>query len=461
MANRIIRAIRELTGLDNKFNDAFIKYIGQTFTKYDNNGRTYLEQGYNINPDVYSCVSQMAAKTVAVPYSVKVIKDSKSYSKLNNLNQSTKGFYSFTQSLERLRLSNKAFDSKEVDFPLPSPNPTQTWSDIFSLYKTYMKLNGNCYFYIMSPDDGINAGVPTQMYVLPAHLIKIVLKQDIDLLSTDSPIDRYMLIQGDQFIEFNEDEVIHTKYANPNFDLQGSHLYGMSPISSVLRNINSQNSTIDNNVKTMQNGGVFGFIHGGSTGLTQPQADSLKQRLTEMDKSPDRLSQIAGSSTEVAFTKISLNTDELKPFDYLKYDQKAICNVLAWSDKLLNNNEGGGLNTGGLAEERKRVVTDNIQPDLVILKQAFDSKFIKKFRGYENAVIEWDISELPEMQTDMVAMATWLNTIPVTPNEIRVAMKYETLAIDGMDMVFMPSNKVRIDDVSNNLIDSAFNQPNA
>ncbi|CAH56643.1 phage portal protein [Flavobacterium phage 11b] len=458
MANRIIRALRELTGLDNKFNDAFIKYIGQTFTKYDNNGKTYLEQGYNINPDVYSCISQMAAKTVAVPYTIKVVKDTKAYQQLNNLNISTKGLYSFTQSLQKNRLDTKAFSETEKAFPLESPNPTQTWADIYSLYKTYMRLNGNCYFYLMSPDDGINAGVPSQMYVLPAHLIKIVLKDDINLLSTDSPIKSYMLIQGDQFIEFNEDEVIHTKYANPNFDLQGSHLYGMSPIRAILRNINSQNSTIDNNVKTMQNGGVFGFIHGGSTGLTQPQADSLKQRLTEMDKSPDRLSQIAGASGEIAFTKISLNTDELKPFDYLKYDQKAICNALGWSDKLLNNNEGGGLNTGNLEEERKRVVTDNIQPDLVILKQAFDKKFIKRFKGYENAVIEWDISELPEMQTDMVAMASWLNTIPVTPNEIRIAMKYETLNQDGMDIVFMPSNKVRIDDVSNNLIDSAFNQ---
>ena len=108
MANRIIRAIRELTGLDNKFNDAFIKYIGQTFTKYDNNGRTYLEQGYNINPDVYSCISQMAAKTVAVPYTIKVVKDTKAYEQYNNLNISTKGLYSFTQSLQKNRLDTKA-----------------------------------------------------------------------------------------------------------------------------------------------------------------------------------------------------------------------------------------------------------------------------------------------------------------------------------------------------------------
>jgi hypothetical protein len=33
----------------------------------------------------------------------------------------------------------------------------------------------------------------------------------------------------------------------------------------------------------------------------------------------------------------------LNHFDYLKFDQKAICNALDGPDKLLNNNEGGGL----------------------------------------------------------------------------------------------------------------------
>jgi hypothetical protein len=52
---------------------------------------------------------------------------------------------------------------------------------------------------------------------------------------------------------------------------------------------------------------------------------------------------------------------------------------LGWSDKLLNNNEGGGLKYRQFRRRDVRVVTDNIQPDLVILKQAFDKKFIKKF----------------------------------------------------------------------------------
>jgi HK97 family phage portal protein len=460
MANRIVRAFRELTGLDNKFNDAFLRHIGNTATQYDTNATTYVEKGYNINPDVYSCISQMTTKTVSVPYEVKLIKDEKSHNKIKSLNNSTKGSYSFQQVLEKSRLEKKSYEEKEIAFPLEQPNPNQSWSDIWALYKTYIRLTGNCYFYIMSPEDGMNKGVPVQLYVLPAHLIKIVIKGNIDLLSDESPIDYYMMIEGNQQVEFKEHEVIHIKYANPNFDLQGSHLYGMSPMRAILRNINSQNSTIDNNIKTMQNGGVFGFIHGKNTALTAPQAADLKERLVQMDKSPERLSRIAGSSGDIAFTKISLNTDELKPFDYLKYDQKAICNALGWSDKLLNNNDSSGMANSVIEEERKRVVTDNIQPDLVMLQDAMNKSFLPRFRGYEKAIMEWDISELPEMQTDMLALAGWLNTVPITLNEFREAMKYESLDGDGMDVVWVQNNKTRIDDISAAVVDSAFNKPN-
>lgn len=318
-----------------------------------------------------------------------------------------------------------------------------------------MKLTGNCYFYLLSPEEGANAGVPVQLYVLPAHLMQIVLKPNANMLSTESPIDHYVLIEGNVMIKFYAKDVIHIKYSNPNFDLQGTHLYGMSPLRAALRNINSQNSAIDLNVKTLQNGGAFGFIHGKGSPLTQDQATSLKERLVEMDASPERLSRIAGASGELAFTRISLTTDELKPFDYLKYDQKAICNVLGWPDELLNNDGKASLGNTDTAQARKQAITDNILPDLVLLQDSLNKNFIKKFKGYENAVIEWDVDDLPEMQEDMAKKMDWLVKAPLTPNEIRYALKYDSIMEDGMDTVWIDSNKQRITDVSMTAFDQA------
>ncbi|MEF9476778.1 phage portal protein [Chryseobacterium sp. 1B4] len=229
------------------------------------------------------------------------------------------------------------------------------------------------------------------------------------------------------------------------FDLNGSHLYGLSPIKVLLRNIESSNEALNNNVKTMKNSGVFGLISGKDSVLTAEQAMQLKQRLVDMDKDSGRLSKIGGLSVPVDFTKLSVDTKDLLPFEFLKFDQKAICNVLGWSDALLNNDNGGKYDKQ--KEERKRVITDNIHPDLILLQQAWTEKFIRKFKGYENAVIEFDITELPEMQEDYKAMVEWMDKAPLTPNEKRTALKYETLPDDGMDTVWINSGLKRIDDV--------------
>lgn len=454
MANFIQRLFGK-QDIDNDFNKAFYQLLGGGYTKYDSNNKTYLDKGYNANPDVYAIINKQTVKTVSVPYCIKQIEDKKSYSKLNQLELATKGNLNLSQFIQKIKLQNKAYTEEEMNFPLEQPNPTQTWADIFGLYKTYMKITGNCYIYLMSPEEGMNAGIPIQVYVLPAHLIEIVLKKDASMLTVESPIDHYVLIEGNKYVDFDAKDVIHIKYSNPNFDMQGSHLYGMSPLRSALRNINSQNSAIDNNIKMLQSSGAFGFVYGKGTPWTTEQAQSMKERLQEMDKSPERLGKIAGASGEVGFQRISLTTDELKPFDFLNWDRKTICNVLNFPDELLNSDGKASLGSTDTNEARKQLITDDIQPDLVLLQNALNKDFIPRFKGYENAAIEWDVTELPEMQTDMKMQAEALNLIPLTPNEKRMVFKYETKDEDGMDIVWMPTNVQRIDDVSAGVIDNA------
>jgi len=458
MAESIIKTVLgRITGksnITNVFNEAFFQWLGNGFTKYDANNKTYLEKGYNINPDVFAVINKQTVKTISVPYCIKEISDKQSYSKLKQLELATKGAYSFKQRSDVFKLQQKAYSEDEKIFPLSEPNPTQTWCDIWGLHKTYLKITGNFYQYNLSPSDGPNKGTPLLVYSLPAHLMQIVLKPNAAMLTTENPIDYYMLIEGNTYIEFPAEDIIHGKYINPNFDMQGSHLYGMSPLRSALRNINSQNGAIDGNIKTLQNAGAFGFVYGKGTPWTPEQAASMKEKLVEMDKDPERLAKIAGASGEVGFQRISLTTDELKPFEFLQWDRKTICNVLNFPDELLNNDGKASLGSTDTNQARKQLITDDIQPDLILIQDALNKSFIPKFKGYEKSVIQWDVTELPEMQTDMKELAETLNIIPLKPNEIRTAFKYETLDDDGMDVVWISTNKQRIDDVSAGVMDS-------
>lgn len=434
----------------NKFNEAFYQFLGGQSAQYDYKNEVYLKKGYKVNPIVNAVINQMVEKTKAVPYAIKKVKSDGEYQKLCNLRNATNGNYSIKQLIDKSSIETKAYEDKELSLPLEKPNPNNTWADVRGLCKLFLKTTGNAYLFMVAPEDGLNKGVPKLLYVLPSHKIKIVLKKDANLLYDENPIDYYMLIEGDQYVKFMASDVIHIKYTNPFFDLDGSHLYGLSPLAAALKNIESSNDGLDNNIKTLKNSGVFGWITGKDTVLNSEQAVQIKQKLMEMDKANGRLSKIAGGSVPIEFTKLSVDTKDLLPFDYLAYDQKQICNVLGWSDLLLNSD--ANMTYNNIKEERKRVVTDNIQPDLILIDEGLTNGFIKKFKGYEDAVWESDVTELPEMQSDYKEMIEWMNKAWLAPNEIRTALKYETSDIDGMDVPRDPNGK-RVDEITMNETD--------
>ena len=276
--------------------------------------------------------------------------------------------------------------------PLDVPNPSQSWSEFHALYKTFLKLTGNVYIYMLMPEEGMNAGTPMAIYLLPSQNIEIIVKEKAELLGVESPVRGYMLIQGQQYIEFESEKVIHIKYSNPNYSEDGEHLYGQSPLKAALRNMQSSNKGLDLNIKTLQSGGAFGLIHGKNTALQPKQAAEIKERLTEMNNNPEDLAKIAGVSAEVGFTRLSLTSAELKPFDYLKFDKQQIADVLNW----IIDDENRGDFGGTINEIKKSRVTDNIQPDLILLQDALNTDFLPRFKGYENSELVYDISELPE-----------------------------------------------------------------
>lgn len=436
----------------NIFYQAFLGALGSGYTQYDNQSKTYVEKGYNINPLVYSVINQMATKTTSVPIYVKQIEDKKALKKLQRIRNATGYNMTVQQKVAHLLLESKAFKSGEIDFPMDRPNPDQTWTEWIALYKTFLKLTGNVYIYILAPSEGPQAGVPQSVYLLPSHLMQIVVGDYKSMIGVESPVEGYMLIEGNQFVEFTSEEVIHIKYSNPNYDENGSHLYGQSPLRAALKNIQSSNTALDLNIKTLKSGGAFGFVHGKSTPLNQDQAKEIKERLLEMNADPGDLGKIAGVSAEMGFTRLSLTSDELKPFDYLKFDLKMICNVLGWSDKLLNNDEGAKYDN--VNQFRKQVVTDNIVPDLELLISALNDRFLPLFKGYDNARLEFDVMELPEMQEDASELSKWLyeglDRAVFNRNEIRKALRWVQLDNPALERFTVQDDVISLEEALDN-----------
>jgi len=449
MANIFQRAYNNLTRpgqlteeqIRNLFNEAFLQTTGVGYTNFQDRPKSYIEEGYNINPLVFGPINEMSIKNASIPFCIKEIEDKNAKQRLDNLNRSTKGELSPQQYVKRASLESKAYKEDYIPFPLEAPNANQSWAEFMALYKTFLKTTGNVYLYTVSPEMGMNKGIPKAIYILPSHLIQIIAKTNADQLIEDNPVRGYILTNGNSYIEFSSEEVIHIKYSNPNYGENGEHLYGMSPLRAALKNIVSSNSALDLNIKTLKSGGAFGFIHGKNTTLNQDQAKEIKERLLEMNASPEDLSKIAGVSAEMGFTRLSLTSDELKPFDFLGFDEKMIANVLNWP--LVDGNRG---DFGGTINEiRKQRITDNIQPDNKLLTQALNKHFIPRFKGYENMIMEFDYAELPEMQSDIKELSEWLTKAldrgVISRNEYRLAIRYTASEDTDLD-VFTVQNDI-------------------
>lgn len=435
----------------NQFNSSFFwGSLGSEATNDDVDLKRYIDYAYNINPDVYSVIQQITNKFCSIPQVIKKIENKDAYKSLKSLNETTKYNYSIPQEFKALELKAKAYSEEVFEYPLERPNPTQSWSDFWALSNIFLNTTGWALWYKLVPESGMNAGEPIAWYVLPSHLMKIVVKPKADMLGLENPIDYYILDEGAQYTKFDADEVVCVKYPSPNYDQNGSHLYGQSPLRAAYKNIESTNKGLDLSTNTMKNGGAFGFLHAKDTQtvLTPEQADAIKSRLREMDKSTEDLGRIAGISAAIGFTRISLTTDELKPFDYFDFNLKMVCNALGWDDKLLNNVDGAKYDNMKVAE--KRVVMGKTVPDIKLFCDVFNREVLPLHKGYEDKCLYFNVKELPEMQQDYKTMVEWIEKAVqiglITRNQGLRAMGMETSDDKNMDIHTVRDDVMTLED---------------
>lgn len=414
----------------NKYNANAFSTVGYISTAYDFNKIWAVQTAFLKNPDVYSIISQQGQKLASIPYYVRKVRDEEELKRYNQ------GVSSNNLTLQ-LQTKAKAFENDYFSMPLEKPNPLQNWNDFFYLSEVYYRSTGNCFWYVMKN----SVGEPLGIWVLPAHYMKIYVKENNHTLTYESPIAGYEMFQTPNVgIPFLEEEVIHIKMPNPEWGVNGEHLYGLSPLAPAYYNVENQVQANKHLMKMFKSSGAFGFISVDGETLDPEQAEQFTQRIKEMDASKERMAKISGIATKINFTRISLANDELKPWDALNWDRKTICNVLGWSDKLLNNDGKANLGGNETKEARKMVLSNTIQPDLINFEEAINKKFIQQFKGYKDKVLKFDVNSLPEMQEDLEKLAKWAKESPITMNEWREMINFERIESEGMDSVFVSRN---------------------
>ena len=258
------------------------------------NTAAYIKDGYQGNDIVYSAVKMVEEKVKLAPWAQYKVVDEGS---LKQYKMHLKaGDYTKAEKYQRKALelmTNFNVRQGKWNDLLDWPNEYETWGDFVANGAAYKMLTGNKFWWAERLEAGANAGLPNAIYALPPQFISILAKMGWPVKTVG-----YQLNSG-QILTFPLEDVMHERYFNPSYDINGSHLYGQSPIQAAVKNLTRNNYAKIATTKKFENGGMDGVIFLDDPLATaeerQSQAEAVKKIITSNEYSgADRKSVVVG-----------------------------------------------------------------------------------------------------------------------------------------------------------------------
>lgn len=436
-----------LSGFINLFRRIETRYssfqVGFNAVYPDMNSQSQVDL-YSGNASVYSIVNIAARKFSSIPRYLMKEEDSSAAKKYKLL---TSGEFIPGASLQKsILLKNKAY-SPVVGLPinnlLERPNPNQGQdSFFFSVYASY-KLTGEAFVWLNRGDiDGkedntIDKMPVLEMWVLPSNLIEIIPDPE-DVFG----ILGYRIDINGKRIPLRKNDIIHWRTFNPNFDaVTRAHLRGVSPLKAGKKIISQDEYSTDAAVAMYSNGGARGILFEKSLrNITPTQRAAIEDITSKRVNNRDLKSAVANLQGDWGYLDIGKDSIDMQLLEGQEKAFAKLCNLFGVPPGLFMIDQ----TYENMSSNRKRMLSELIIPDCASFNDEMNRQLLPAF-GLNGYRIEPDYSGLPEMQEDMKTMITYLKDAPVTLNEIRSQLGYDPLPIDGMDMVYIDSNKMPVD----------------
>ena len=427
------------TNLVNELNRQLFRFHRGMPISMDDTQNAYVEDGYELNPDVYSVVNGITKAASAVPPVVQIVKNEAKalkYKKLASTNRD-KAKQSTIDNL--LELKNEAFeevhDEKDPLYKLMTrPNPLQGYPEWYENMKGFQLITGNAYTHYVQLGDGTVG----EMWVMPSQFTKIVADPTYESLIKGYIIDMY----GQDGHQLPAETVVHWKYWNPDYDSVGSHLYGMSPLKAARRSIRLGNDGDQALSKALKNGGASGVVYPTDPDLEQltpMQRSQLENYLRDM-QGPSNYKSWLVSSVKLGFEKFGIPPVDLEIIEAGKMTQRDICNVYNFPSELLNDPDN--KTNANKEQSRKQLYMDNVIPELTRDYSELNRSLVPLFneatgRKYH---LDFDVQAIDALNKDNSEKVDWLNKAWwLTADEKRIEMGYQPV---GDNNRYIPMNLI-------------------
>jgi hypothetical protein len=423
---------------DNSFNEAIFQHNYRNIpipSLASANLKTYAD-AIGTNSILYSVMDYKAKKSSQIkPIIVREVKDktlSKEFYKWNG---------KFTDAYEirqHNKLRKKAFE--EISFDeindksdlfylkklLTNPNAYQTWSEFIYAYSMFEDLAGWSLMTGEVAQSAATRGKFTELYQLPTHLMDILGGSPME------PVTGYKF-KSDYKTIFDAETCIRISGFNPDYDLRGGHLYGLSKVrvawelfqshaEAVARQYSSNAGGDLRAIITPKSGETFdsSSLGGDENTFAQRFKDLILRSFRQ--KTNQRMAIVAQPIEAIQFQNALDSTVTTSTKLEAKNDVAAVWGI---DPSVVFPTESGTTYTNQ-KDKVSASLRNGVFPSLQKIEEKFREEIVKKqYNGY-SLIFDYDVfEELTKDQT--MEMETLEKLTYLSDNEKRERIDYEML----------------------------------
>lgn len=413
------------------------RFIGGNLVPYKGDKLTYIEKAYTKNDLVFSIVNLILSKAVQAPAAFYTIEDEQKYFKYNALKEalaSNKGVKNFSKTYAELRdLRSKAIKLYTNDGYLNEliqwPNENESFSDHNRGLWGWKLITGDYYEAGWTPwSGGLQKGKPMGWYSLPSQFVSILASGNTLPITAE----KYLLQLGTE-IPFDKEDILHEKYWNPEWDLQGNQLYGLSPLRAALMRVQRNNEVQYRGARTAKNGGadVVAYLDAPEDLLktqfevARAQKNKLKETWDLEQAGNDNAGRAVWSTYKVGATRLGLSPVEMDALNSETVDLRFLCNALGGvPSQLLNDSEASTYNN---VEQAEKALTVRCAFPLLTDRERNFNRKLRQMPAYKGTriVMEFDRTSYAELEEDKTELVTWMEK-----SYLPIRRRYELLNED-------------------------------
>jgi HK97 family phage portal protein len=435
--------------------DIFKKALRKTTTSqfikgvaiYGNSSlKSNIDKGYLDNADVYSVVRRIAKTATTIPIRVYKIVNEKSYKDYQFLLQQKN--YSPQHLLKLYNKKQLAFElvndnNNPIQKLLDNPNPIYDKTEFLEGFYSFRLLTGNSYIYQYLLEFGADKGKPFEMWLLPPQYT-----QPVITTSFPHTITGYQLLLN-EMIEFDKEEILHSRYFNPNFTGYGEELIGLSPLKAGSKILQRSIDETDYSVAAFQNSGISGIVSNEDvTNINTETQGKLKSDFYSEASGTRNARKLLFTNGKVKYTQIGLGPVDMDIINSEVRTFKRLCNLFGVSDILFNNSDAS--TESNVKEMVKQLYVNAALPEVYAFVNTFNQNIVPKFNtGGVKYFVDCDLTEITVLQDDMKKLAETFAQLPIMiPNFILETMGYGKQEDPLLDKVYVKNGYQPIDDMN-------------